>query len=218
MSLTQEYRATVPCSLGVGWVTKDSSKGWVTKDSSKGWVTKDSSKGQDAGWSPHKSTHSKSNTFHKTMLRPTVWLHVFSCAMIATILQAPLFTLECESGQSLHIHSAIRGYSKESIPGSSTICPYSSPECTMSAMESDVTKQCQHQQKCTMRASVAIGAILWDSSCIGHAVATNFIQVNYTCRPVPVEITSNGVTTEVNDKPMEQSAKNPLGKFNQAME
>ena len=46
-----------------------------------------------------------------------------------------------------------------------------------------------------------------------HIYYDNTEHNNVYSHAVPVEITSNGVTTEVNDKPMEQSAKNPLGLF-----
>ena len=91
-----------------------------------------------------------------------------------------LFTLKCQPGEGLHIQSAMRGYSREAVPGSN-FCPYTSPQCTLSAM--DVLDRCQQQQNCTISASSAIKTTVWDPECIGQAAATNFIQVNYTCVP-----------------------------------
>ncbi|KAI0237650.1 hypothetical protein LSAT2_011790 [Lamellibrachia satsuma] len=56
-----------------------------------------------------------------------------------------------------------------------------------------------------MRANAAIGATLWDSSCIGHEIATNFIQVNYTCRSVPSETTPDDMTTKATGSRVDQS-------------
>ena len=91
-----------------------------------------------------------------------------------------LFTLQCPPGEGLHIQSAMRGYSREAVQGT-MFCPYTSPQCTLSAM--DVLDRCQQQQSCTISASSAIKTTVWDPECIGQAAATNFIQVNYTCEP-----------------------------------
>ena len=90
------------------------------------------------------------------------------------------FKLACHPGHQLHIVTAVRGYSKEAVPGSRN-CPYSTPECTLRAK--NVINMCNKEQNCTMKVAAAIQATIWKTNCAGQTVSTNFIQVNYTCEP-----------------------------------
>ena len=89
-----------------------------------------------------------------------------------------LFTLACQLGHQLHIANAVRGYSKGAVLGSAN-CPYSPPECTVTAQ--NVIDKCNEEQQCKMNVAAAIQTTIWRTSCVGQTVATNFIQVNYSC-------------------------------------
>ena len=114
------------------------------------------------------------------------YIYVYAEAQVMTTQHQCLtstvkhFRLACHPGHQLHIVTAVRGYSKGAVPGSRN-CPYSSPECTVTAQ--NVIDMCHRKQSCTMDAYVAIKTTLWRPDCVGHTVATNFIQVNYSCLP-----------------------------------